>query len=110
MSSPSNLQVQLQVLAEIKKQNPYITHVYMRTDDDRLVDIPIAQAEWTLRQFPTNTVEPVEHEEISAGEAPASSHAHVTSVSAGAPSEDISVPPRPSEEIPAPKSRKRAAK
>lgn len=54
---PSNVQSNLERVGQLLKKTPNATHVYLRTDDDRLVDIPINSAETTIRTKPKWVVE-----------------------------------------------------
>jgi hypothetical protein len=89
MSNISNIEINLQKLAEIKRGQPKATHVYFRRvgKDGLIVDIPIEQAEFTIRQWPLWEItasnkdmdEAVEQSIIDAPEPP------------------VEVPPKPSE-------------
>lgn len=54
MQHLDNVQDNLKKLADIKEKNPSATHVYLRrTDkDNAVVDVPIGQAEFTIRNRP----------------------------------------------------------
>lgn len=58
---PSNVLPNLAKVEQLLKKTPNATHVYMRTDDGRpgyrYVDIPLSQAEFTIRNKPNWTVE-----------------------------------------------------
>lgn len=51
---PSNVEANLKKLAEIKEKTPGATHIYLRRvdKDNMCVDIPIDQAEFTIRNKP----------------------------------------------------------
>lgn len=56
MQDSTNVQENLEKLEYLKQRNPSATHVYMERDDHVTVDIPLAQAEFTIRQRPTWTL------------------------------------------------------
>lgn len=80
----SNIADNLNELFALKASNPNATHVYVRRDDDELVDIPIFHAEISLRNHPRWRVEGV-----------ATAAAKATHLPLQA--EKVSLPPKPSE-------------
>jgi hypothetical protein len=52
MFEKSNIEKNLQMVRELKADNPAMTHIYLRRPDGVAVDIPLAQIEFTIRQRP----------------------------------------------------------
>jgi hypothetical protein len=87
MSLPqNNLEENRKKIAAIVKENPAVTHINFRRDDEQLVDIPLGQADFIARQYPMWTVEDGGLPSID------------VVVARGAELPVIEVPPKPSEE------------
>lgn len=95
-----NYRNNLERINEIRRENPFATHVFFRRADNVTVDVPIAQAEFNANNHKEWIVE-VERT-LSAFGAPASAPARET-VRADIPAStgvDVEVPAKPSEEKP----------
>lgn len=53
----SNVELNLAALNDILAESPATTHVYLRRSDGVMIDIPLAHAEFTIRQHPDWMVE-----------------------------------------------------
>lgn len=99
MSQPSKLTKNLELLASMRAKNPSATHVYVRRFkrgvDIGWVDIPIEQAEQTLKQNP-------DWELLSSNKQMDDEVEQLFNEPAPAPKvDDVELPPKPSEEAPA---------
>lgn len=100
----------MQLLADLRAENPFLTHIYFRREDGVLVDIPVDQAEFKIRTKPKWVVDssgstaqkavsvqknPWQDKSHSVQNGPVEVPAHQTEEIP--PNAQIEVPPRPSE-------------
>ncbi len=112
-NTDNNIIENMNILAEIRAKNPSATHVNVQRIkkgiDVGWVDIPIAQAEMTLRQNPAwrlltsnkqmdDDIEKLFNDEGTSESADVSDTGHAHATSTSDTSSDIEVPPKPSEE------------
>lgn len=96
-----NIEKNLEILIQLRKENPFLTHIMFRRDDGVLVDIPVDQAEFKIRNKPSWMIEasessrgpvgpehnawPADHEKNSnpPGEGRTNAEAHTAAVADG---------------------------
>lgn len=82
----SNLDNSIVKIKEIVEAAPATTHINFRREDDVLVDVPLAHAEFTAKNHPNWTVEGGDHSDVDVAKSYSSSE------------ELAVVPPKPSED------------